>query len=452
MKRIGIHGRLFVIIVSAVLLTTVAVAMITLEHFSSFIKERFRERMFILARYLALNSELGIIIDDREMLRKFARNLLSEKDVLRVEIKDAKGNVLVSEGDIPKGPYGKVVQPVVSTSSEESVVFGGKPKKMLGYVVLYYSTKGISDLIRSLMLRYLIVMISLSLGIGLFSYFIMARSLAVPIKDLLEAVKKVSSGDLSVKVRGKGLPETEELASSFNEMLTSLERSRKALEESYEKLAEQKSLAELGKFSLLVAHEVKNPLGIIKGSLEILKKENVPWETKRTMISYVEEELSRLDALIKDFLAFSKPQRLTFSIYSIKDSVEDIIRRLSLEFPKVKIKAEFHGKEFFINGDRDALDRAILNIVKNACEVATEVVVEVREEKDKLLIDVKDNGPGIPEEIKEKIFEPFFTTKAKGTGLGLTLSLHIVRAHRGSIDLLNGGKGAHFRISLPKGV
>lgn len=452
MKRIGLHGRLFAIIVSAVLLTTAVVAVVTLEHFSSFMRGRFRERMLVLARYLALNSELGIIIDDREMLRKFARNLLSEKDVLKVEIKDAKGNVLVSEGKIPKGPHEKVVQPVVSTSSEESVVFGGRPKKMLGYVVLYYSTKGISELIRSLMLRYLFVIISLSLGIGLFSYFVMARALAVPIKDLLDAVRRVSSGDLSVKVKGKGLPETEELASSFNEMLVSLEKSRKALEESYEKLAEQKSLAELGRFSLLVAHEVKNPLGIIKGSLEILKKENVPWETKKTMISYVEEELSRLDALIKDFLAFSKPQRLTFSVYNLKDSINDLVRRLSLEFPGVRIKTEFHGREFLINGDKDALERAILNIIKNACEMATEVTVGVVEEGDRLIIDVKDNGPGVPKEIRKKIFEPFFTTKAKGTGLGLTLSLHIVRAHRGSIELISGDKGAHFRISLPKGV
>ncbi len=452
MKRIGLHGRLIAIIVSAVLLTTVAVAMVTLEHFSSFMRGRFRERMLILARYLALNSELGIIIDDREMLKKFARNLLSEKDVLRVEIRDAKGNVLVSEGAAPGGPHGKVVQPVVSTSSEESVVFGGRQRKMLGYVVLYYSTKGISDLIRSLMFRYLLVIVSLSLGIGLFSYFVMARSLAVPIRDLLNAVRKVSSGDLSVKVKGKGLPETEELASSFNDMLASLERSRRALKESYEKLAEQKSLADLGKFSLLVAHEVKNPLGIIKGSLEILKKEDVPWETKKTMISYMEEELSRLDALIKDFLAFSKPQRLTFSIYDIKDSVKDIVRRLSLEFPETGIRTEFLGREFLINGDKDALERALLNVIKNACEVATEVSVEVREEEDRIIIDVRDNGPGVPEEIKEKIFEPFFTTKSKGTGLGLTLSLHIVRAHRGSIELIGEGKGAHFRISLPKGV
>ncbi len=452
MRTLGVHGRVFVLIVSSVLITTIVVALMTQEHFSSFMKERFKERMKILARYLALNAELGIVIEDKEMLRRFAKNLLTERDVLKVEIFDRKGKVMVSEGSL-EGEFDKVVQPVIASGSEESVVFGGKPGGMLGYVVLYYSTKGITSLIKSLMYRYILVIVALSLGIGLVAYFIMTGALVHPIKDLLDAVKKVSSGDLSVKVHGKGLPETEELAKAFNEMLESLERSRVALKESYEKMAEQKSLAELGKFSLVVAHEVKNPLGIIKGSLDILKKENLPWETRRTMINYIEEELSRLDALIKDFLSFSKPQRLSFSTFDLKSLLEDVAKRVSFEFPDVSVELKAEGSRFELNADLEALEKAFLNIVKNACEVSKRVVVFLKEKNEGYLVAVSDDGPGVPEELRTKIFEPFFTTKSKGTGLGLTLSLHIVRAHKGSIEVSDSPLGgACFKVKLPKGV
>jgi len=273
-----------------------------------------------------------------------------------------------------------------------------------------------------------------------------------PLASLIKAAQKVAEGNLEVRLEKGSLPETRKLATAFNTMTAALEESRRNLEETYQKLIQEQALAEVGHFAVTVAHEVKNPLGIIKGALDILRKKEVEEELRTTMISYVEDEIRRLDLLIRDFLDFSRPRPLNFSKTDLVALLEQITSRMNLEWePKdITIKFDPSTDQAEIQADKDALCRAILNIVKNACEASPrgrQVTVLLSDQGHSYKVTVADQGSGIPDQEKKKIFEPFFTGKAKGTGLGLTLTRKIIEAHMGQIEVKdNKPKGTRIEI------
>ncbi len=243
-----------------------------------------------------------------------------------------------------------------------------------------------------------------------------------------------------MKLEKGSLPETRKLATSFNTMTQALKESRRNLEETYQKLIQEQALAEVGHFAVTVAHEVKNPLGIIKGALDILRKEGIDEQVKVTMISYVEDEIRRLDMLIRDFLDFSRPRSLSFKKTNLTSFLRNLVERMNLEWEPKRVVIDFKTsvQEATIQADKDALSRAMVNIIKNACEASPEgsrVTIGLFDEGSFFKVVVSDLGDGIPDEKKGKIFEPFFTGKSKGTGLGLTLTKKLIEAHMGQIEV-----------------
>ncbi len=441
-NNLTFQQRLVLGIALLMAVTTLTLGIAGNELAKNFLLIRFDDRMDFLAKYLAANSELGILLGDRPMLKRLASNLLAEKDVVEVRISDDKGNELAKVRDNANASsIRKTSAPVVLTTASENLVFGQgeKKNKIIGKVEISYVTTSIDELTSRLRTRYLLLTLLIFFA-GILFFLLFTRSLMAPLANLVEAAQKVAEGNLEVKLEKGSLPETRKLATSFNTMTQALKESRRNLEETYQKLIQEQALAEVGHFAVTVAHEVKNPLGIIKGALDILRKEGIDEQVKVTMISYVEDEIRRLDMLIRDFLDFSRPRSLSFKKTNLTSFLRNLVERMNLEWEPKRVVIDFKTsvQEATIQADKDALSRAMVNIIKNACEASPEgsgVTVGLFDEGSFFKVVVSDLGDGIPDEKKGKIFEPFFTGKSKGTGLGLTLTKKLIEAHMGQIEV-----------------
>lgn len=232
------------------------------------------------------------------------------------------------------------------------------------------------------------------------------------------------------------------------------------LEATQAQMLEYEKLASIGRMAASVAHEVRNPLGVIKSSAALLVECVDPAEEDATKAGdFIAREVDRLDGFIKSLLDFSRPlspTRVSVSAQSLADRVQE----LGVEAARsggVTLEVDAAGGPWRL--DIDLIARAITTVVVNAVQAAGEggrVRLVIRDDgAGNAEITIADNGPGIDDEVADKIFEPFVTTKAKGTGLGLPMAQRIVQAHRGAIAALDraglgdGGLGACFRLSLP---
>jgi signal transduction histidine kinase len=457
MKNPGIHVRILLAVFMLISATTFTLGYIGANITHQFAQRRFVEHISFLAKYLALTAELGILIDDRPMLRRLAVNLMSERDVVGVAILDSHNKELIRIPEATSGLFPVMETPVFLTESrEESKAFEynkGSEDSLIGKVRIIYSTEGI-DQLWGTMINYFIWLAAGLTGLAVLIFYFISRSIVAPVKGLAWAARRVAQGDRTLRAQPGTLPETRELAVAFNVMLDSLERNRRSLEEAKEQVRRQKTLAEMGKFSLMIAHEFKNPLGIIKSSLDVLKKD-AALSSDNTMVFYIEDEIMRLNRLIGDFLMFARPSAPSFRDTDLNALLREIVTRFELQKTGMpcEIRSHIPSEPCFSYADPDLLIRAIGNVIKNAFEVnGDKCVVEVTATclTDAWRMEIADDGEGIAPENIEKVFNPFFTTRAKGAGLGLAYASQAVKAHGGAISAENRMEGgALFRVEIP---
>lgn len=218
-------------------------------------------------------------------------------------------------------------------------------------------------------------------------------------------------------------------------------------------------LATIGQIAAGTAHEIRNPLTSIRGFLQVIGhklKENGQ-QKERGYIDIMLKEISRINNLVSEFLLLSKPRHIqlkTVKIEKILNEILPIIRSEAI-YHNIEVKVEKKRDLFAsIQADGELLKQVILNLCKNAIEAMGDggkLVIRLTclESEDFCLIEIIDNGPGIPDQLKEKIFEPFFTTKENGTGLGLSICQQILREIGGSIKVDSDHMGTKFSVALP---
>jgi signal transduction histidine kinase len=459
-KSRGIHIRLLLAVFTLICAATFTFGALGVNITRQFMSKRFEERMSFLAKYLALNAEVGVLIGDRSALESLASNLLGQEDVARVTILDNDDTELVNIGKKVSGSLSVAETSITFKKfQDDNILFTeevGRPSptvETIGKVRITYSNRGIDELMGLIKRRFIYISVGLTLLAGLVFYFI-SRSIVLQVTQLARAARKVAGGDLELRAQPGNLPETRELALAFNAMLDSLAGSREALAKANEEVVRQNALAEMGKLTLMIAHEVKNPLSIIKSSLDILKKKPAA-PSSGTMIFYMDDEIRRLNLLIEDLLAFARPATPTFRRVDLNGLIEDIVGRFELQTAQsaLDIEARIPSQPVHTSADPDLLTRAFVNIIKNGLEAneGKGVVRITASCSDKSwVVDVEDQGDGIASENMDRIFEPFFTTRAKGTGLGLAFSLQVIDSHGGIITAGNReAGGAVFRVELP---
>jgi len=464
MKRPGIHLRLLIAAFLLICATAFTLDVVGVHITRQFMVKRFRDRISFLAKYLALNSEVGVLIGDRSGLKSLALNLLGEEDVARVTILDNHNQELVDLSRTVTGPLSVVEAPVeFKKTSDENLLFRSNRTPFgerhipgvdyIGKVRITFSTHGIDQLMVEITRQFVWFSTGLAIIAGLVFYFI-SRSIVVDVTRLADTARQVGKGDMKLRAQPGILPETRELALAFNSMLDSLEWSTKALEDAYQEMIHQKALAEVGKFSTMIAHEVKNPLGIIKSSLDILKKDSAI-SSGNTMVSYMEDEIRRLNRLIEDFLTFARPIRPTFREADVNALLGEIVTRFELQKAgsPVEIRSRIPSEPYNANVDPDLLARVFSNILRNAFEANGDkgvVLITASCSESVWTAKIEDEGEGIDPENLHKIFEPFFTTRSKGTGLGLAYASQVIMSHNGAITAGNRDQGgAMFRVEIP---
>lgn len=221
-------------------------------------------------------------------------------------------------------------------------------------------------------------------------------------------------------------------------------------------LHQTERLAALGEMVAAVSHEIKNPLGIIRSTAELLGATPGANETQKRLSGVITEESTRLNRIVTEFLDFARPQVPNFEPCDLKEIIEKNLIFLGPELEKRRIELQHNldGKSLALMADHGLLYRAFLNVLINASQAidqAGRIEVKVLEEPGRYRVEIQDSGSGISEENMKRIFNPFFTTKEKGSGLGLSIVRKIVEAHRGSIRIESAeGKGTKVEISLPR--
>jgi two-component system sensor histidine kinase HydH len=250
----------------------------------------------------------------------------------------------------------------------------------------------------------------------------------------------------------------------YRQLSERLEETNRQLRRAEADARRSERLAALGQLSAGLAHEIRNPLGVIKGSAEMLQQKLQGTEPLAAELAgYISAEVNRLNALVARFLDFARPAHLDLHPQRICEIIDRSLESVLAQSPNPGVRVERHYSPVpEILADEQLCERIFVNLIQNAYQ-AMEDSPDGREEvlsisvaqdfwggRSGVGILIEDTGPGVPADAREQIFNPFFTTKKDGVGLGLAVVAKIVDDHGGSIKLENDSRpGAHFRIFLP---
>ena len=288
---------------------------------------------------------------------------------------------------------------------------------------------------------------ALSLGAGV----LVSRRLTRPLRDLSEGVDAVISGNYQHRVAVSGGDELAQLSSTFNHMTERLGE----LHHLEAQLRRRDRLHALGEVAMGLAHEIRNPLGIIKTATQLLHRRADLAETDKRHLEYVVSEVSRINELITEFLDFAKPNPPLRVLQPARPLVDEILGFCAPELAahNVDVQVDDQAPGATIYADAKQLKQACLNLILNAIDAMPDggrLTLGIRSVGDNTLISIADSGQGIAAEMIERIFTPFVTTKASGTGLGLAKVYSIMESHDGSIECLSEkDAGATFSLYIP---
>ena len=253
-----------------------------------------------------------------------------------------------------------------------------------------------------------------------------------------------------------------------------LRQTASGLEESYRKLQSQadliigieeqlrkaERLSVLGELSAVLAHEIRNPLGSIRGTAEILKDDIRPGGKKYEFLEILLKETDRLNRVVEDFLNLARPLQVERGTCDLMAGLGDVVALVSAEAASRGVRLLLVPADIpLVHGDPEKLRQAFLNLILNGVQatawggglsISAAPIMDGEDTLPFVRISFADTGEGIAPDDLERILEPFYTTKDGGTGLGLTITQRIVESHGGRIEVESGtGRGTVFRIFLP---
>ena len=218
------------------------------------------------------------------------------------------------------------------------------------------------------------------------------------------------------------------------------------------RLREQAALTQLGQLAAVVAHEVRNPLAGIRGSLQILESRLPAGLREREIIGPMIQRIDGLNKTVEDILLFARPHPPRRRALDLHHLIGEVSASARAALSGLTFECSVSGENATVNTDPEMLRAVLLNLVLNASQASggrkVEVATEVRDGL--CYIQVLDRGPGIPPEVRDRIFEPFFTTKSGGTGLGLPIVKRLMDAQGGSVSVSpRDGGGTIAEVVLP---
>jgi two-component system NtrC family sensor kinase len=303
--------------------------------------------------------------------------------------------------------------------------------------------------------------------------------LAKPINELENTARRVASGERNVEIAIRTRDEIGDLARAFNEMtrtlsmrernirelnsdlelkVSELEEKHQLLVKTKQELVRAEKLAAIGELAAGVAHEINNPMAIIRGNVELLQMSVSAEAENREEVDTIYLQVGRVERIVSNLIKFARQEQTCFGGVDINRMLHEILTQVRHQIPLTGITSveQYDSELKSILGDSDQLQQVFTNLVINGIQsmqaeggtLTLGTLLHVEAGVCEAII--SDTGSGIAEEILEQIFNPFFTTKKQGVGLGLSISYGIIKEHGGRIDVQSEiGKGTTFRVVLP---
>lgn len=305
--------------------------------------------------------------------------------------------------------------------------------------------------------QFLIILIFLGVSLSAVIGVLIARSISHPLRKFTWGIRAVARGELEHQIRIKAKGEIKDLANAFNDMIQQLRRLRHLEEE----LRRKDRLAALGELAAGVAHEIRNPLVIIKNSAQILGDRFQGQNDNKELTQYIIEETDRLNKVVTSFLDFARPQKSNLEISQIAPIIDRTLQMTNMEISKnhIEVVKNFQKNLPPVNVDSEQMHQVFLNLILNAIsampdggrlEIKTAIKRNDSKNMELMEISFRDTGCGISKDAMDKVFNPFFTTKQEGTGLGLAIAHKIIENHDGTVEVESQeGKGSVFSVYIP---
>jgi signal transduction histidine kinase len=296
-------------------------------------------------------------------------------------------------------------------------------------------------------------------ALGALLGLLISRRMTRPLTELGRAADRIAAGRLqeSSTIRTKEKDEIGALADRFNLMAERLRDSQRTAQEAQARLVESERLASLGECAGALAHEIRNPLGAVVAAAKMLSSRTPQSETydRERLAGVVADEAKRLNGILSDFLVYARPRPPALQPHSMNALVSELLE--SLRFDELcrgrSVEVRLGAEAWACKMDRDQVKQVLWNLLRNALEATPEggvVTVATTQRSSAAVVEVADQGPGIPPERQRCLFEPFQSKKKGGSGLGLAIAHRIVSAHDGKLEATSPPQGGtRVSVSLP---
>jgi signal transduction histidine kinase len=284
----------------------------------------------------------------------------------------------------------------------------------------------------------------------------LANRIALPIVALTNFTRSFRQRDSALpRLPPTHISEVQELHRAYVEMIEALARSREQVVRAG-KLAVVGEMAAIvvGEMAAIMAHEVRTPMGILRSSAQLLQRQPHLKEREHELIGFIFSETERLNRLVTLLLECARPAPPDFRPNDLHEIIDGVLNLLAsrAESAGVSLSRNFGEQELVFSCDREQIMQVLLNLVLNALAVVNEhgrVQVSTGHDESQVWISVEDDGPGVPEALREAIFDPFFSRREGGIGLGLTIVQQIVQVHGGEITVGESSwNGASFTLQF----
>jgi two-component system, NtrC family, sensor kinase len=423
-----------------------------------------------------------------EALRQRLESHVGQEGVEAMAVYDRAGHVVEEAGDpselglmrAPTPPFGEASRTVRGPFGRAlEVVVPSGDHAVVARIRTDDSAAQAAPLVRLVALY----MITFAMALLVFAYFALTRLIVRPIDALVHAADRVASTRALAPLPRGGPREIAELGASLQAMtvrlaeeqlalrskVDELTRATDHLSEARSQLVTSERMASVGRLAAGVAQEIGNPLAALMGMQELLQDDELPNDDRHDFLNRMTRETERIHLVLRDLLDFARPEKAaaggTDSHHPPAQVAAVVVDVLSLARPQrafktVSLVNEAADDTLLVRLSAGRLTQVLLNLLLNAGDAIAEtgqadgarIVLRARSEADTVVIEVEDDGPGVPASLQDRVFEPFVTTKevGKGTGLGLAVCRGIVESGGGTIGLDPSYKGgARFLVRLP---
>jgi signal transduction histidine kinase len=422
-----------------------------------------------IARILTSEIQYSLYFNKIQFLKKYlSSNIKNYRVINGISIYNPEGKLIMNSGKIYAAHDTKGWISAYTGTTNHDKENGDKSilirninynGKRLGLVAIKFNLKKEAEATDSRVfwvgVRFSLIAL-VFIALGLFMFYIITVIITKPLFEIKENIEKIKNGNYKISFKKRLNDEIGSVINAISSMALSIEEYTKKIDLVNKEKGELNCMAIMGEMSANIAHEVKNAIYIISSANAYISH-----ETRNKLVlevtNIINNEVKRLDKMTVDFLSFSRQRNPELVLVNINELIDDSIRILKLEIGNLKIKLikEFQEDLPMIKGDPELLKQVITNLIINAMDKtynSENKIIEIKTilRDDFINIEITDNGEVIPEENIEKILKPFFTTKKNGSGLGLPISMRIIKLHGGTINVYSKDNKTAFIVAIPK--